>query len=75
MEFCWEVTGGRTKRGAKKISFVITPVSAEWDEKAGDEQIDEVIMGLEALTHKIDKISMNIVTEGEVEKEHLECKW
>ena len=70
VEFCWT----KLDRKSKKVTFLIQQETQDHETKANADTVEGVIEQIDALALKLDKISMNIVSQKEVEKDHFERK-
>lgn len=70
VELCWV----KLDRKAKKINFLVSQPEIDYNKKATQETIDDLTNQIASLQSKLDQISMNIVSQRDIEKEHFECK-
>ena len=70
VEFCWT----KLDRKSKKVTFLIQQETQDHETKANADTVEGVVEQIDALALKLDKISMNIVSQKEVEKDHFERK-
>ena len=67
---CWE----KLDRKAKKINFLVIQPEKDLNKKATQETIEDLSREIEGLMSKLDQISMNIVSQRDVESQHFERK-
>ena len=70
INLCWE----RVDVKSKKLQFMITQNTSGLDEKAKVDTVESISAKIESLKLKLDRISMNIAAQNDVEREHFERK-
>lgn len=71
VELCWS----KADRKAKKVNFLVIQPSKDLSAKATLQTVDDLTDQIQSLQSKLDQISMNIVSQREVEGEHFESKF
>merc|ERR1712147_518915 len=65
---CWQ----KADRKAKKVNFLVTQPNKDFNAKATMSTIDDLSNEIQNLQTKLDQISLNIVSQREIEREHFE---
>ena len=70
VKLCWK----KLDRKAKKVNFLINQVDKDMSKKATMETVEDLQKEIEKLQSRLDQISMNIVSQRDVERQHFDCK-
>ena len=71
MDICWV----KVDQKSKKLNFMINQSMSNLDQKASVDTIENLNEQIESLQLKLDRISLNIQAQSDVEREHFECKY
>lgn len=71
VELCWT----KLDKKSKKVNFLVTQNSVDLSKKATMETVDDLIKSIGDLQTQLDQISLNIVSQRDVESEHFECNF